>query len=42
VSSDSTKLVVKEKYDQIILEKLSNLDENSKFFFTINLKMKLS
>jgi hypothetical protein len=29
---NSTKRVVKEKYDQIILEKLSNLDENSKIF----------
>jgi hypothetical protein len=29
---NSTKRVVKEKYDQIILEKLSNLDENSKLF----------
>ena len=26
---NSTKRVVKEKYEQIILEKLSNLDENS-------------
>ena len=39
---NSTKHVAKEKYDQIILEKLLNLDENSNFFFTINLKMKLS
>jgi hypothetical protein len=29
---NSTKRVVKEKYDQIVLEKLSNLDENSKLF----------
>ena len=29
---NSTKRVVKEKYEQIILEKLSNLDENSKLF----------
>ena len=35
---NSTKLVVKEKYDQIILEKLSNLDENSKLFLYNKLK----
>jgi hypothetical protein len=35
---NSTKRVVKEKYDQIILEKLSNLDENSKLFLYNKLK----
>ena len=35
---NSTKRVVKEKYDQTILEKLSNLDENSKFFLCNKLK----
>ena len=35
---NSTKRVVKEKYEHIILEKLSNLDENSKLFLYNNLK----
>ena len=35
---NSTKRVVKEKYEQIILEKLSNLDENSKLFLYNKLK----
>ena len=35
---NSTKRVVKEKYDQIILEKLSNLDEHSKLFLYNKLK----
>jgi hypothetical protein len=35
---NSTKRVVKEKYDQTILEKLSNLDENSKLFLCNKLK----
>ena len=35
---NSTKRVVKEKYDQIILEKLSNLVENSKPFLYNKLK----
>ena len=35
---NSTKRVVKEKYDQIILEKLSNFDENSKLFLYNKLK----
>ena len=35
---NSTKRVVKEKYDQIILEKLSNLDENLKLFLYNKLK----
>jgi hypothetical protein len=35
---NSTKRVVKEKYDQIILEKNSNLDENSKLFLYNKLK----
>jgi hypothetical protein len=35
---NSTKRVVKEKYDQIILEKLSNFVENSKPFLYNKLK----
>ena len=35
---NSTKCVVKEKYDQIILEKLSTFDENSKLFLYNKLK----
>ena len=35
---NSTKRVVKEKYEHIILEKLSNLDENSKLFLYNNVK----
>ena len=35
---NSTKRIVKEKYDQIIVEKLSNSDENSKLFLYNKLK----
>ena len=36
---NSTKRVVKEKYDQIILQKISNLDANSKLFLHNKLKI---